>query len=346
MVDLRSDTLTLPDKAMLETILTAKLGDDGRVDASGRGEDLTVNALEDLAAELTGKEAALLFPTGTMGNSCGVLSWVKSGDKVLVHEQQHLLLTEKFLFDDAFCRMQPVKYKFNENETPDLDNMETLLKESGAKLICLENTHNFSGGYVIPVEEMQKIRLLADRYGAHIHMDGARLFHAAAALNVPVKEITQYVDSVMFCISKGLGAPVGSLLCSSKEQIAKARDIRKILGGGMRQAGIIAACGIYALEHNVECLKDDIANAKLAASLMRGKLRKLVLQEKVESNIVVLDLCNTNITPAQFCKLAESKGLLIRPVLSHCIRLVFFKGTTADDAKKAAEILLKLDQNL
>ena len=346
MVDLRSDTLTLPDKAMLETILTAKLGDDGRVDSSGRGEDLTVNALEDLAAELTGKEAALLFPTGTMGNSCGVLSWVKSGDKVLVHEQQHLLLTEKFLFDNAFCRMQPIKYKFNQNETPDLDDIETLFKESGAKLICLENTHNFSGGYVIPVEEMKKIRLLADRYEAHIHMDGARLFHAAAALNVQVKEIAQYVGTVMFCISKGLGAPVGSLLCGPKEQIVKARDIRKILGGGMRQAGIIAACGIYALQHNVVRLKEDIENAQLAASLMRGKLKKLVLQPKVESNIVVLDLCNTALTPSDFCNIAETKGLLIRPVLSHCVRLVFFKGTTKQDAIKAAEILLEIDKTL
>lgn len=346
MVDLRSDTLTLPDQAMLETILTAKLGDDGRVDASGRGEDLAVNELEDLAAELTGKEAALLFPTGTMGNTCSVLTWTNSGDKILVHEQQHLLLTEKFLFDDAFCRMKPVKYKFNKNETPDLQNMEELLKSSGAKLICLENTHNFSGGYCIPVEEMKKIRQLADRYGAHIHMDGARLFHAAAALNVPVREITQYVDSVMFCISKGLGAPVGSLLCSTKAQIAKARDIRKILGGGMRQAGVIAACGTYALQHNVERLKEDIDNAKLTDSLLRGKLQKLVLQDEVQSNIVVLDLCNTKVTPSEFCNMAESKGLLIRPVLSHCVRLVFFKGTTKQDAIEAAEIILELDKNL
>ena len=346
MVDLRSDTLTLPDRAMLETILTAKLGDDGRVGETGRGEDPTVNALEDLAAKLTGKEAALLFPTGTMGNSCGVLSWVKSGAKVLVHEQQHLLLTEKFLFDNAFCRIQPIKYKFTENNIPDLKNIEDLLISSQSKLICLENTHNFSGGYVIPVEEMKKIHLLAERYGAHIHMDGARLFHAAAALNVPVKEITQYTDTVMFCISKGLGAPVGSLLCGSKEQITKARNIRKILGGGMRQAGIIAACGIYALKHNVLRLKEDIENAKLTASIMRGKLKNLVLQEKVESNIVVLDLSKTNLTPSEFCNIAESKGLLIRPVLSHCVRLVFFKGNTSKDAELAAKIILDIDNDL
>ena len=193
---------------------------------------------------------------------------------------------------------------------------------------------------------MKKIHLLAERYGAHIHMDGARLFHAAAALNVPVKEITQYTDTVMFCISKGLGAPVGSLLCGSKEQITKARNIRKILGGGMRQAGIIAACGIYALKHNVLRLKEDIENAKLTASIMRGKLKNLVLQEKVESNIVVLDLSKTNLTPSEFCNIAESKGLLIRPVLSHCVRLVFFKGNTSKDAELAAKVILDIDNDL
>ena len=208
MVDLRSDTLTLPDRAMLETILTAKLGDDGRVGETGRGEDPTVNALEDLAAKLTGKEAALLFPTGTMGNSCGVLSWVKSGAKVLVHEQQHLLLTEKFLFDNAFCRMQPIKYKFTETNIPDLKNIEDLLISSQSKLICLENTHNFSGGYVIPVEEMKKIHLLAERYGAHIHMDGARLGYGLAAYStdVTLKDIARLCD--VFYIG---GTKVGAL---------------------------------------------------------------------------------------------------------------------------------------
>ncbi len=346
MIDLRSDTLTMPDSEMLQSILTAKLGDDGRVDANGRGEDFTINELEDLMAELTGKEAGLLCPTGTMGNTCGVLTWCKAQDKVLVHEQQHLLLTEKFLFDEEFCRMVPVKYAMNEHMTPDVEQIDLLLAESGAKLLCLENTHNFSGGYVIPVEEMAKLRAVADKHGAHIHMDGARLFHAAASLGVPAKKITQYVDSVMVCISKGVGAPVGSVLCSTKAQIAKAREIRKIIGGGMRQAGVIAAPGIYALKHNLERMKDDIANARLTASLLKGKLQKLTMQDEVQSNILVLDCSKASVTPAEFCVLAEKKGLLIKTVLKTCVRLVYYKGITEADARKAAEIILALDREV
>lgn len=346
MIDLRSDTLTMPSQKMLETILSAKLGDDGRVDSDGRGEDETINELEDLMAKLTGKEAALLCPTGTMGNTCGVLSWCSSGDKILVHEQQHLLLTEKFLFDEQFCRMIPIKYKMTDNMTPDVEQIDKLLAESGSKLLCLENTHNFSGGYVIPVEEMVKLRTVADKHQAHIHMDGARLFHAAAALGVEAKEITQYVDSVMVCISKGIGAPVGSLLCSTKEQIAKAREIRKIIGGGMRQAGIIAAPGIYALQNDLVRMKDDIINAQLTASLLKGRLRKLRMQDEVQSNILVLDCSNAKVTPTELCTMAEKKGLLIKTVLKTSVRLVYYKGITEADARKAAEIILELDNEV
>lgn len=346
MIDLRSDTLTLPNQEMLQTIMSAKLGDDGRVNEDGRGEDAAVNALEDLAAQITGKEAALLFPTGTLGNTCGVLSWCKAGDKVLVHEQQHLLLTEKFLFDEQFCRMQPIKYKMDANMVPDVQMIDKLLSQTGAKLICIENTHNFSGGYCIPVDVMKKIREVADKHAAHIHMDGARLFHAAASLNVQACEITKYVDSVMFCISKGLGAPIGSLLCSTKEQIKKARDIRRTLGGGMRQAGIIAAPGIYALQNNVARLIEDIENARTTAELVKNNLRHVKIQKEIQSNIVVLDLSDAPITPNDFCKRAEEKGLLIKPVLSDCVRLVFYKGINKDDAINAAKIILEIDKEL
>lgn len=346
MIDLRSDTLTMPDGAMLESILSAKLGDDGRVGADGRGEDLAINELEDMMAAMVGMEAGLLCPTGTMGNTCGVLSWCKAQEPVLVHEQQHLLLTEKFLFDEQFCRMQPIKYSMNAEMTPDVEQIDRLFAASGAKLLCLENTHNFSGGYVIPVAEMAKLRAVADKYGAHIHMDGARLFHAAASLGVPAKEITKYVDSVMVCISKGIGAPVGSVLCSTRAQIAKAREMRKVLGGGMRQAGVIAAPGIYALQHNIERMADDIANARLTASLLAGRLKKLTMQKDVQSNILVLDAAGCGVSPAEICSRAEALGLLIKPVLKTCVRLVYYKGITQEDARKAAEIILQLDAQL
>lgn len=346
MIDLRSDTLTMPDAGMLECILTAPLGDDGRTDANNRGEDKSINALEDLVAKLTGKEAALLCPTGTFGNTVGALLWAKAGDKVLVHEQQHMLLTEKFLFSDQFCRMEAIKYPFNANNTPDIEAMDKLLEESGAKLICIENTHNFSGGYVIPVEEMAKIRAVADKHGAKIHMDGARLFHAAASLGVSVKEICQYVDSVMVCISKGIGAPVGSLMCSTKAKVDEGREIRKIMGGGWRQAGVFAAPGIYAFEHNIDRMGEDIENARLTASLLKGKLKHMTMQDEVQSNILVLDLTGAPVSPAEFCKLAEAKGLLIKTVLKTCVRLVYYKGITAEDAVGAANIILELDSSL
>lgn len=344
MIDLRSDTLTMPDEEMLKNILSAKLGDDGRVGSSGRGEDPTVNELEDLAARLTRKEAALLFPSGTFGNTAAIMSECNEGDFVLVDEMQHILVTEKFVFEAHLGRLKPIKYKMNEDMTPDVEMINNLLSESGAKLICLENTHNFYGGYCIPVEEMKKIRQVADDHGAKIHLDGARVFHAAEALKVAVGEITQHVDSVMFCISKGLGAPVGSLLCGSHEMISKARELRKVFGGGMRQAGIIAAPGIYALEHNIERLYEDIENAKHISNILNGKLNKISVQKEVQSNIVVLKLSGTEISAKEFCDMATEKGLLIGPVTNDSVRLVFYKGIDTSMVEEAAKIIIALDK--
>jgi threonine aldolase len=344
MIDLRSDTLTLPDQEMLATILSAKLGDDGRVGASGRGEDETVNELEDLAAQLTGKEAALLTPTGTFGNTLAILSMIDPGDSILVDDNQHILRTEKILFDEKFGRCKPINYRMNENMTPDVEMIDQLLSESGAKLICIENTHNFAGGYVIPVEEMKKIRTVADRHGAQVFLDGARVFHAAARLKVAVADIMQYVDAAMFCLSKGLGAPVGSLICGTHEMIQKARELRKSLGGGMRQAGIIAAPGIYALTHNVERLYEDIVNARLVFNKLKGKLLKIDMQKEVQTNILKLQLSNTEVSAVEFCRLAAKKGLLIGPISDDSVRLVFYKGIDSSAAEEAAEILLELDK--
>jgi len=257
MIDLRSDTLTLPDRPMLETILTAKLGDDGRADARGRGEDLAVNELEDLAAEITGKEEAVLFPSGTMANTAAILTYCRPGDGVLVDEIQHIFITEKVVFDRNFGRLTPLFYKLNGRNVPDLESMTVHLRKSPVSLVCVENTHNFSGGFCMSPEEMGVIKNAAESYGVPVHMDGARLFNAAAALGVAAADLCAHADSVMFCISKGLGAPVGSLLCGTREFIRKARLTRKLLGGNMRQAGIIAAPGIYALRNNIVRLGED-----------------------------------------------------------------------------------------
>lgn len=347
MIDLRSDTLTMPDRPMLETILSAKLGDDGRTDASGRGEDATINRLEDMAAAMVGKEAAILMPTGTFGNSTAIMTYCRTGDTVLVDEEQHILLTEKFVFDPDLGRLSPMCYHLDARHMPDPAEIDRLLSESGAKLICLENSHNFSGGYCIDLPTMAAIRRVADRHGVPIHLDGARLFHAAAHLQTTADQICQYVDSVMFCVSKGLGAPVGSLLCGTKEFCAKARATRKLLGGVMRQGGVVAAPAIYALEHNVERLGEDIANARLIHSLLQGKLHKLILQEEVQTNILMLDLSQAGILAGEFCARAKAMGLHIRPIRNNYrVRLVLYKGITRQDAEAAANIILALDSAL
>ena len=347
MVDLRSDTLTMPDLPMLETILTAPLGDDGRTDASGRGEDPTINRLEDLAASMAGKEAAILMPTGTFGNSTAIMTYCQAGDTVLVDEEQHILLTEKFVFEAGFGQLKPLCYHLDQRHMPDPEEIDRLLAESGAKLVCLENSHNFSGGYCIDLPTMARIREVADKHGASIHLDGARLFHAAAHLGVPASDICRYVDSVMFCVSKGLGAPVGSLLCGTAAFCSKARGTRKLLGGVLRQGGVVAAPAIYALEHNVERLREDIDNARLIHSMLKGKLRKLILQEEVQTNIVMLDLSQAGIYAPEFCARAKEMGLHIRPIRNNVrVRLVLYKGITRQDAVTAANIILALDEAL
>lgn len=341
MIDLRSDTLTMPDEAMLRTILTAPLGDDGRLGADGRGEDPTINRLEDMAAELTGKEAGLLCCSGTMGNQTALMTWCQPGDKVMVDPLQHLYRSEKTAFDSRYTRLEPLFYQLDEAGMPDPLSVGSCLSE-GAKLLCVENTHNFAGGTCITTERLAELRALAREHHIAIHMDGARLFNAAAFLGVPVRELCQYADSVMFCLSKGLAAPVGSVLCGSREFIAKAKGVRKLLGGALRQGGIIAAPGIYALEHNVERISEDNANAARCAARLKD-LKVVRLQKHVQTNILMLDLRDAGVTPETFCQMALEEGLWIRPVLDTSVRLVFYKGITAEDAEAAADVICRLD---
>lgn len=345
MIDLRSDTLTLPDKEMLETILTSRLGDAGRLDAKGRGEDLTANELENFASTLTGKEESLLFSSGTLGNTTAILTYCNPCDNVLVDEIQHIYISEKVAFDEKFGQLKPITYKLNDKNTPDINDLITKMNENNIKLLCIENTHNFSGGTCVNLEELREIYTLAKEFNIHVHMDGARLFNAAVSLGVEAKEICKYTDSVMFCISKGLGAPLGSLLCGNKEFIEKSRKTKKLIGGNMRQAGIIAAPGLYALKHNIERLKEDNANAKYTADSLKD-LRKTKVQEDVQSNIVMLDVEKTGLTAEEYCKKAKEKGLWIRPVLKDTVRLVFYKGNTKEDVTGAIKIIKEIDASL
>lgn len=346
MIDLRSDTLTLPSKEMLATILTADLGDDGRLSKDGRGEDNTVNRLEDLAAKMTGKEAAVLFSSGTLGNHGALMAYCEPGDRVLVDVRQHILKAEKAMFSEKCGQLVPVLYSYDQNGLPVISEIEAALKEGGIKLICIENTHNSFGGAVMPISCLKEIRALADEYGVPVHMDGARLFNAAVALGVGAEEICRYADSVMFCISKGLGAPVGSLVCGGREFSKRAKDARKLLGGTMRQAGIIAAPGIYALEHNVDRLKDDHQNARLLADSIR-ECKRIKPQQRVMSNIVMIDVEGTGLSAGECCERLYEMGLSIYPSQTpYEIRLVFHLGVSHEDTLKAIEILKEFDKSL
>lgn len=344
MIDLRSDTLTLPNDEMLQTVLNARLGDDGRVNEKGRGEDLTVNELEDMAASITGMDEAVLFSSGTLANTTAILTYCNPGDKVLVDELMHIYKSEKVVFDKSLGQLEPVIYRLNDHNKPDIEHLRLLLEEKEITLLCVENTHNFTGGVCMTQDELKEIYELAKEFNVNVHMDGARLLNAAVSQGIEVKELCKYVDSVMFCISKGLGAPVGSLLCGNTEFIREVRKKRKLLGGSMRQAGIIAAPGIYALKYNIDKLKTDNENAKYVSESLKD-LKKAKVQKDVQSNIVMLDITDTGVSTTEYCNIAKSYGLLIRPVLETKVRLVFYNGITREDTEEVINILRTIDNS-
>ncbi len=345
MIDLRSDTLTLPNLEMLEKIPLSKFGDSSRLNELGRGEDETVLELEELAAKLTGKEESLLFPTGTLANTTAILTYCIPGDLVLVEETQHIYVTEKIVFEENFGRLKPITYKLNEKFVPDVKELESLLLENDVKLICLENSHNFSGGYCIDMETLKSIYSLAKEYEVHVHMDGARLFNAAEYLDVSVDEICKYTDSVMFCLSKGLGAPMGSLLCSSKEFLREVKVNKKKLGGNMRQAGLIAAPGIYALNNNLKHIKEDNLNARIFSEKLK-KFESIYVEGGAQTNIVMANISRTGISNKEFCRLAKEKGLLIRPIFKDEVRFVFYNNILNKDIEKIIEIIQEIEDEL
>jgi len=282
MIDLRSDTLTQPTAAMLEAMHSAETGDDVY------GEDPTVNKLERFAAELTGKEAAVFAPSGTQTNLIGLLSHCQRGHEYIVGQAAHTYMYEGG-GAAVLGGIQPCPLPFEADGTLALAAIEQTIKPDDVhfaitRLICLENTQ---AGKVLPLDYLQRYSELAQRHQLRRHLDGARVFNAAVALDVPVADICQHFDTVSICLSKGLGCPVGSLLVGDAESIGQARRWRKMLGGGMRQAGILAAAGLYALEHNVQRLQDDHDKASHVAAALH-KLDAFHLQESPQTNMVIL----------------------------------------------------------
>jgi threonine aldolase len=267
-IDLRSDTVTLPSPEMRQAIAEAELGDDVF------GGDPTVNRLEAMAAEVMGKESALLTTSGTQSNLTAMLAHCQRGDEVIVGDEAHILQYEAGgAFALGGLGLRPVRN--DEQGRLDLGEVRNAIRGRDIHfpptgLICVENTHNRCGGSVLSEDDLAAVRRLADEYGLPVHLDGARLFNAAVALGVPASSLARYADSVAFSLCKGLACPVGSVLCGSGEFIARARRFRKMLGGGMRQAGIIAAAGVYALENMVDRLAEDHDNARLLAEGLSG----------------------------------------------------------------------------
>ena len=343
MIDLRSDTLTKPDDEMLKTIMTAALGDSGRLDENSRGGDPTVNELEDYAAELLGKEAAAFLCSGTMGNSAALLTWLKPGDRALIDRENHTYRTEQFVFERRFGQVVPVFYETDHNGLPLLESVKSKLETENVKLLQLENTHNAHGGLCIPIELHRKLYEAACEHKVKVHLDGARLFNAAVALNIPVSEIARYTDSVMFCVSKGIGAPFGSLVCGEKPFIDELRNTQKRLGGGMRQAGIMAAQALYAMKNLTERLKEDHMHARKTADGLKG-LRYVHPQETIETNIVMLKVMGMD--AGEYCQRLKESGVFTGEVTDNRIRLVFYRGITDKDVEDTVSIIRALDESL
>ncbi|MGC8494940.1 MAG: threonine aldolase family protein, partial [Syntrophobacteraceae bacterium] len=284
--DFRSDTVTRPTPSMYEAMMTAPLGDDSLRD------DPTVSKLEQMAADLLGKEAAMLCISGTMANQVAIRTHCLPGQEVILEESNHILNYEMGSAAFAMIQTRPI---VGTNGVMEPREVERRLRSAdghspGTGLICLENTHNAAGGVVLPRDLVQELSEIARRAGIPIHLDGARIFDAQVASGIPARELAAPADSVMFCLSKGLGCPLGSLLCGSKPFIEKARSFRQVMGGGMRQAGIIAACGIVALEENIGRLSEDHKRARrLGEGLSRIPAIEIDIS-RVETNMVYFGL--------------------------------------------------------
>ncbi len=339
MIDLRSDTVTKPTEAMRKAAYEAEVGDDVY------GEDLSVNQLEEKAAEILGKEAALFVTSGTQGNQIAVLTHCRPGQEVIVEQEAHIFYYEGAAMS-AFAGIQPRTIK----GTRGAMNPEEVLgairpddihaPETG--LICLENTHNRAGGAIIPLENMKEIYTIARDHHIPVHLDGARLFNASVASGTPVKEFAQFTDSVQICLSKGLGAPVGSIIAGTKDFIKSARKWRKRLGGGLRQVGVIAAPAYVALTEMVDRLEEDHQNAKKLAEGLQ-QIPTLKVENQVETNIVLVNVGDTGYNAATFLELLRGEGILAVDFGPETIRFTTNYGVTKEQIDT---VIHKLQQRL
>ena len=328
-IDLRSDTVTLPTPTMREAIYHAELGDDVF------GEDPTTKCLEKIAAERMGKEAAVMVASGTMGNLVCVLTHCRRAEEVILGNRSHTFLYEAGGMS-ALGGIHPHTIANQPDGTMRLEDIEAAIRGHNVhfprtRLICLENTHNRCNGSALTPEYMETVAALAKDRGLMVHLDGARIFNAAVALQVDVKELTRHADSLSFCLSKGLSAPVGSVVCGSREFIAEAWRNRKVLGGGMRQSGIIAAAGITALEQMVDRIAEDHANAQRLAEGIARITGLSIEPERVQTNIIYFNLVSRQLTVEKLLTQLNNKGIKILQVGPTRLRAVTHYGISAED---------------
>ncbi len=342
IVDLRSDTVTRPTKEMREAMFRAEVGDDVF------GEDPTVKRLEEAGAELAGKEAALFVPSGTMGNQVALLAHTARGNEVIVDAEAHVYYYEV----GAPAVLSGVQLRPVEGlHGPDaLSLFESAIRDRDIHfpepaLLCLENTHNRMGGTVMEPGMMRLLYEAARERGLAVHLDGARIGNAAVALGCRVSDIARWSDSVMFCLSKGLGAPVGSLLAGSGSFIARARKYRKMLGGGMRQAGILAAAGLVALRL-VDRLAEDHRNARVFAEKMAGIPGIKVDLNRVQTNIVLADVFGTGMSSQEFVSALRERGVLAIPFGPNLVRFVTHRDVSRADVEFAASVVVELGRSI
>ena len=339
MIDLRSDTVTQPSPAMREAMFQAPLGDDVY------GEDPTVNRLEKMAAEMLWKEDAIYVPSGVMANQLSIRLHTQPGDEVIVESSAHIIRYEggaaAVMSAVQTCCVSGVRGILATEQVAaairprDIHNPPTTL-------LCLEQTHNSGGGSIYPLDTIEDLVALARERGLSLHLDGARLFNAVVATGVPAADYARHFDTVSFCLSKGLGAPVGSMIVSDSSRIAKLRRLRKMFGGGMRQVGILAGAGIYALEHNIARLKEDHEHAKRLAHLLQNIPTVLVDPKQVETNIVVFQIKDTTKSTQTLLSECKQAGVLLNAVGDHAFRVVTHLDVSTEDINEAGRIFAEV----
>jgi threonine aldolase len=342
LIDLRSDTVTKPSAQMREVMAAAEVGDDVY------GEDPTINSLEERVAQLFGKEAGLFCPSGSLANQLSIRMLVAPGEELITETNSHIVRAELGA-GAVFSGITTRTWLADRGLLSAADVLNIARPDSGPYLvsttaIAIENTHNFGGGTVQPLDEIKKLRQESQSLGIALHLDGARIWNAHIASGVEFKEYGKYFDTISVCLSKGLGAPVGSLMLSTKDRVIKARAWRKRYGGGMRQAGILAAAGHYALDNNLALLKTDHKRAKEIAIAIAAVAPKVINPDHVETNIVGLDISSMKITAAQLSEQLKASGVLASALGPKYLRVVTHLDLTDSDIEKVNQVLPQLLQ--